>query len=307
MQAAAAAKDETTSEALTTTPIGFLRAAENANLPDYKKWHVAMVQKHESLMQHKVWVVVDRANCKVLRTRWVLAVKGHERNQQYKARFVALGCSQVEGVDIFSTFSPTLSKDTLRTMLTIAVMENMVLRQLDVSTAFLHGAIDQETFVELLELLSSPSHRARKVGSLKKALYGLLEAPRLWANTFATSLLDSGYRRCTQEPCLFARQVGTKITMLCVYVDDIIIAASEAATLRETVDLLRTKYQMKDLCAQSEILGWEIHVVENGLLLNQSKFVGRILLLCLHFCVLTEKASYCMLAIWKIISKAAHD
>jgi Reverse transcriptase (RNA-dependent DNA polymerase) len=70
--------------------------------------------------------------------------------------------------------------------------------------------------------------------------------------------------------------------MLCIYVDNIIIAALDAATLRETMDLLRTKYQMKDLGAPSEILGWEIHVVENGLLLNRSKFVGRILLKYLH-------------------------
>jgi Reverse transcriptase (RNA-dependent DNA polymerase) len=117
-------------------------------------------------------------------------------------------------------------------MLTIAVMENMVLRQLDVSTPFLHGAIDQGTFVELPKLLYSPLHRARKVGSLRKALYGLRQAPLLWANTFATSLLDSGYRRCTQEPCIFAKHTGTKITMLCVFVDDIIISASDAATLR---------------------------------------------------------------------------
>jgi hypothetical protein len=48
------------------------------------------------------------------------------------------------------------------------------------------------------------------------------------------------------------------------------------------VDLLRTKYQMKDLGAPSEILGWKIHVVENGLLLNQNKFVERILLKYLH-------------------------
>jgi Reverse transcriptase (RNA-dependent DNA polymerase) len=246
MRAAAAANSETTSEALMTTPIGFLRAAEIANLPDYKKWHIAIVPEHKSPMQHKVWVEVDRLNCKVLTTRWVSAVKGHKPNQQYKARFVALGCLQVERVDIFSTFSPTLSKDTLRAVLTIAVMENVVLRELDVSTAFIHGAIDQLTFVELLELLYSPSHRAHKVGSLKKDLYGLRQAPLQWANTFATLLFDSGYRRCMQEPCLFARQTGTKITMLCVYVDDIIIAASDAATLGETVDLLRTKNQMKD-------------------------------------------------------------
>jgi hypothetical protein len=69
MRAAAAAKGETTSKALMTTPIGFLRAAVIANLLDYEKWHVAMVQEHESLMQHKVWVEVDRPNCKVLRTR----------------------------------------------------------------------------------------------------------------------------------------------------------------------------------------------------------------------------------------------
>jgi hypothetical protein len=91
MRAAAAAKGETTSEALMVTPIGFLRAAEIANFPDYEKWHVAMVQEHKSLVQHKAWVEVDRPNCKVLKTRWVLAVKGHEPNQQFKARFFGAG------------------------------------------------------------------------------------------------------------------------------------------------------------------------------------------------------------------------
>jgi hypothetical protein len=97
MRAAAAAKGKTTSKAMMTTPIGFLRTAEIINLPDYEKWHIAMVQEPKLLMQHRVWVKVDRPSCKVLRTRLVLAVKGHEPNKQYKARFMALGCSQVEG------------------------------------------------------------------------------------------------------------------------------------------------------------------------------------------------------------------
>jgi Reverse transcriptase (RNA-dependent DNA polymerase) len=140
-------------------------------------------------------------------------------------------------------------------VLRIAVMVNMVLRQLDFSTTFLHEAINQETFPELTELLYSPSHRAQKVRSLKKAVYGLRQAPLPWANTVATSLLDSGYRRCMQGPCLFARQTGTMKTGLCVYVNDIIIAASDAANLEETVDLLGTKYLVKNLGAPSEILG----------------------------------------------------
>jgi hypothetical protein len=61
--------------------------------------------------------------------------------------------------------------------------------------------------------------------------------------------------------------------MLCFYVDDTILAASNAATLGETVDLLRTKYQMKDLGTRSEIFRWEIDIVEKGLILNQNKFV----------------------------------
>jgi Reverse transcriptase (RNA-dependent DNA polymerase) len=186
-------------------------------------------------MQHKVWVEVDRPNCKVLRTRWVLAVKGHEPNQQFKTCFVALRCLQVKGIDIFSTFSPTLSKNTFRAMLMIAIMENMVLRQLDVSTEFIHGASDQETFAELPKMLYSQLHRARKVGSLRRALYGLCQAPLLWANIFASLLLDLGYRRFTQELRIFARQTGTKILMLCIYVYDILIAALDAATLEETV------------------------------------------------------------------------
>jgi Reverse transcriptase (RNA-dependent DNA polymerase) len=97
-------------------------------------------------------------------------------------------------------------------------------------------------------------------------------------NTFATLPLDSGYCRCTHEPCLFARQTVTEKPMLCVYVDDIITAALDAATLEKTVDLQRTKYQIKDLSAPSEILGWKIHKVKNGLLPNQNKFVARILL-----------------------------
>jgi hypothetical protein len=93
-----------------TTPIRFLRAAEVPNLPHYKKWHIAMVQEHELLMQHEVWVEFARPNCKVLRTRWVLAVKGHKPNQQFKASFLALGGSQVEGLNIFSTFSRQFSR-----------------------------------------------------------------------------------------------------------------------------------------------------------------------------------------------------
>jgi len=96
---------------------------------------------------------------------------------RYKARLVAKGFSQIPGVDYNDVFSPVLKHSSIRTFFGIVAMHNLELEQLDVKTAFLHGELDEEIYMEQPEGFIEPGKEAF-VCKLKKSLYGLKQSPR---------------------------------------------------------------------------------------------------------------------------------
>ena len=76
---------------------------------------------------------------------------GPNRSAQFKARYVAKGFSQVEGVNYHETFAPTAKKTSIRTMVNVVAQHDMVVHQLDVKSAYLHAPIDCELYLEPLQ------------------------------------------------------------------------------------------------------------------------------------------------------------
>ena len=110
-----------------------------------------------------------------------------------KARLVAQGYNQQEGIDYEETFAPVARLEAIRMLLAFACHKNFILYQMDVKSAFLNGFINEEVYVEQppgFESFNFPNH----VFKLKKALYGLKQAPRVWYERLSKFLISSGFK-----------------------------------------------------------------------------------------------------------------
>ncbi len=138
-------------------------------------WKDAMIEEYDSIMKNDVWDVVPRPKGKpVVSSKWIYKIKHSTdgRIEKYKARFVARGFSQAQGVDYDETFAPVARYSTIRSILALSAMMGWKLHQMDVKTAFLNGKIEEEVYIQQplgFEIHGKESHVCR----LKKALYGL--------------------------------------------------------------------------------------------------------------------------------------
>ena len=143
-------------------------------------WILAMQDKLNQFKMNDVWDLVPKPEHKnIIGTKWVFRNKLNEQGEviRNKARLVAQGYSQQEGIDYTETFAPVARLEAIRLLLSYAVNQHITLYQMDVKSAFLNGIISEEVFVKQppeFEDLKHPDY----VYKLKKSLYGLKQAPR---------------------------------------------------------------------------------------------------------------------------------
>jgi hypothetical protein len=153
---------------------------------DDPDWVNAMHEELNNFSCNDVWGLVKRpSDHNVIGTKWVFRNKQDENgiNVRNKARLVAQGYTQVEGLDFDETFAPVARLEAIQTLLAYATSHNIKLYQMDVKSAFLNGKINELVYVEQqpgLEDSKKPNH----VYKLSKALYGLKQAPRAWYEIF---------------------------------------------------------------------------------------------------------------------------
>ncbi|GKC45907.1 putative ribonuclease H-like domain-containing protein [Tanacetum coccineum] len=183
---------------------------------------------HEELLQfelQKVWTLVDLPNRKrAIGTKWVFRNKKDERVivVRNKARLVAQGYTQEEGIDYDEVFAPIASIEAIRLFLAYASYMGFIVYQMHVKSAFLYEEVyvfQPPGFEDL--------HFPDKVYKVEKALYGLHQAPRAWYETLSTYLLENGFRRGTIDKTLFIKKDRGDILLVQVYVDDIIFRSTK--------------------------------------------------------------------------------
>nr|GEX34406.1 copia protein [Tanacetum cinerariifolium] len=163
-----------------------------------------------------------------------------------KARLVAQGHRQEEGIDYDEVFALVASIEAIRIFLAFASYMGFIVYQMDVKSAFLYGIIDEEVYVTRPPGFVDPKF-PNKVYKVVKALYGLHQAPRAWFATFSTFLERSGYRRGAIDKTLFIKQDIKDIMLVQVYVDDIIFGSTKKSLCDEFEELMKNRSMIGSL------------------------------------------------------------
>jgi hypothetical protein len=196
---------------------------------------------------------------KAVGCKWVFTVKQTLEGEidRYKARLVAKGYSQTYGIDYGETFAPMAKMGTVRTLISCAANFGWPLHQLDVKNAFLHGDLKEEVYMEIPPGFAN-KQTIGKVCRLKKSLYGLKQSPRAWFDRFGRVVCDMGNHQCNGDHTVFYKHQGSCITILAVYVDDIVITGDDAKEIKKLKERLSRAFEVKDLGPLRYFLGIEI-------------------------------------------------
>ncbi|KAK1607120.1 hypothetical protein QYE76_030793 [Lolium multiflorum] len=234
---------------------------------------------HEELnnfKRNKVWTLVEKPKeCRnVIGTKWIFKNKQDEFGNivRNKARLVAQGFSQVEGIDFGETYAPVARLESIRILLAYASHHNFKLQQMDVKSAFLNGPLHEEVYVKQplgFEDLNFPNH----VYKLDKALYGLKQAPRAWYEHLKELLVDRGFDVGLIDPTLFTKRVNGELFVCQLYVDDIIFGSTNQAFNDEFSKLMTDRFEMSMMGEMKFFLGFEIKQLREGTFINQAKYL----------------------------------
>lgn len=186
---------------------------------------------------------------KTLKNRWIYRWKPQEHSPDLrpKAGIVVKGFGQRKGVDFSDIFSPIVKMSSIRTVLGLAASLDLEVEQMDVKTAFLHGDLEEEIYMEQPEgfqVKGKEDHVCR----LKKSLYGLKQAPRQWYKKFESFMRNHGFKKTTSDHCVFVQSFSNDdFIIFLLYVDDMLIVGKNASRISSLKRELSKSFAMKDL------------------------------------------------------------
>jgi hypothetical protein len=249
---------------------------EAQNRPDWNEWKIAIDKELASHKENETWKMVPTPQGKnIVGCKWVFKIKRNPDGSidKYKARLVARGFTQREGVDYDETFAPVMKFHTLRIILAICIQHNLMVHQMDVVTAFLNGVLDYEVYME------SPTPEEGKVCLLKKALYGLKQAGRRWYEKIDESLRASGYTRLNSDHSVYIRNREdiNRMVIIGIYVDDVVICCRSSDIINQVKEALRNEYKMTDGGEIKYILGIQVLRTGETLQLSQSHYIRELI------------------------------
>ncbi|GJQ97830.1 putative ribonuclease H-like domain-containing protein [Tanacetum coccineum] len=236
------------------------------------------LSQEEPKKLQKVCTLVDLPNGKrAIGTKWVFRNKKDDRGIMIrnKARLVAQGHTQEEGIDYDEVFAPIARIEAIRLFLAYASFKDFVVYQMDVKSVFLYGKIKEEVYVCQPQRFKDPNFPDR-VYKVKKALYGLHQAPTAWFETLSTYLLDNRFQRGKIDKTLFIKRLKGDILLVQVYVDDIIFGLTKELCIAFE-KLMHEKFQMSSMGELTFFLGLQVKQKKDDIFISQDKYVTEIL------------------------------
>ncbi|CAI6009044.1 unnamed protein product [Closterium sp. NIES-65] len=211
---------------------------------------------------------------------WIFRVKRPPGSPPvFKARYMAHGFSQRQGVDYFQTFSPTPKMTTLRVLLHVATHRDYELHSLDFSTAFLQGSLHEEIWLHRPPGFTGTFPPGTQ-WSLRRPVYGLRQAPREWHDTLRTTLAALGFAPSTADPSLFLRtDTSVPPFYILVYVEDLVFATADTSRLAHVKSELQKRHTCTNLGELRSYLGLQItrDRARRTITLTQSHMVQQVL------------------------------
>ncbi|CAI7817751.1 unnamed protein product [Closterium sp. NIES-54] len=220
--------------------------AEAITGPYSSHWQAAMDVEMASWKSTSTYVdAIPPSRANIVDDMWIFRVKRPPgAPPAFKARYVARGFRQRQGVDYFHTFSPTPKMTRLRVLLHVAAQRAYELHSLDFSTAFLQGSLHEEIWLRRPPGFIG-SFPAGTQWSLRRPVYGLRQVPREWHDTLRTTLAALGFAPYTVDPSLFLRtDTSLPPFYVLVYVDDLVFATADT----EAMTLVKLELQKRHTC-----------------------------------------------------------
>ncbi|GJW78375.1 zinc finger, CCHC-type containing protein [Tanacetum coccineum] len=247
---------------------------------DASFWKEAIDDEIGSIMENNTWVLSNlHPGCKPLGCKWILKrkMKVDEIIDKFKARLVIQGFRQKEGIDYFDTYAPVARITTIRLLLALAAIHNLVIHQMDVKTTFLNGDLDEEVYMKQPERFVMPGNE-HKVCKLVKSLYGLKQAPKQWHQKFDEVVLSSGFHLNQSDKYVYSKFDNSgKGVIICLYVDEMLIFGTDQNQVDKNKKFLSSRFLMKDMGEADVILGIKIKRENKGIVITQSYYIEKIL------------------------------
>ena len=160
--------------------------------------------------------------------------------ERYKARLVAKGFSQRPSFDFNETFAPTAKFAAIRTILALAGLQDLHLHSIDISHAFINGDLDEEVYMQQPEGfdLGSP----QKVLRLRKSIYGLKQASRMWYQKLQSVLVEMGFQCVKVDSSIYVFKKDKVHIILPVFVDDITLASNSLEAIHSVIKQLSSHF-----------------------------------------------------------------
>ncbi|GJR37282.1 putative ribonuclease H-like domain-containing protein [Tanacetum coccineum] len=269
-----------------------------------ESWVEAMQEELLQFKLQKVWILVDLpSRKKAIVTKWVFKNKRDERSivVKNKARLIAQGFRQEEGIDYDEVFAPVAKIEAIRygyiknhkktvkngQTRTRGTKEHKrsqrcKAKSRKVKKSKLWSTLGQFSCIKININVHQPPGfvdlaHSNKVYKVIKALYGLHQAPRAWYETLSSFLMENGFRRGTIDKTLFIKKKKSNIMLVQVYVDDIIFGSTKKSMCTEFKDCMHKRFQMSSMSELTFFLGLQVKQQPDGIFISQDKYVADIL------------------------------
>ena len=220
---------------------------EAYNHPDEKlraKWRAGIRKEFHDMIVRKVWRNMKKKDVpkgrRCIKCRWVFDLK---RNGIFRPRLVACGYSQVPGVDFTESYAPVINDVTWRILIVTKLLWKLSAKIVDVETAFLHGDLEEEIYMECPEGMGL--NKEEDCVILDKSIYGLVQSARMYFIKFMKVLRNIGFVGGYADPCLMVRKNGNGVVYIAIWVDDSLLIGHNAAIEQTIKDLQANGFGLK--------------------------------------------------------------
>lgn len=241
-----------------------------------EKWYAAMLDELKSIENNETWILSELPeNRRAVGCKWVYKLKYDEKGNvcQYKARLVAQGFSQKYGQDYDEVFAPVASSVSFRLLLSVAGVKGFQVKHFDVRSAFLNGVLEEDIYMRQPPGFS----KGDQVLKLKKSIYGLKQAARVWNLALHRALLKCGCTQSTNDKCLYVLRKNNDVCYVLIHVDDLLLSSSTSELIDRVYQELSSSFELKNLGDVKQYLGINVTKDNQGhFCIDQRNYIERI-------------------------------